>query len=626
MSKEKFIKIKQFSKNFFKRVFRTSTLAVIFTIAAIISAFTTYKAFTNEYDFINDSSSKVLNLIVIDSILLLIIIVLLSKKIVQLLFARKHGYVGSKMQTRIVLMFSLVAIIPTILMTIFSLFFFNSGIQSWFNEKVSGAIDGSINVARVYLEEHKKIIGADILGVARDLNRDVDNLRRKPNQFDQKLAILAGVRKLPEAIVFQYKSIDTPFQIISKTKISYTLGIVLKNLDNDVIERVKKGELIILTDESDDRVIAITRLEDYVDSYLIVGRYTDNKIINYIKSTEGAANEYKKLKDDISIFQLNFFIVFIVISLLILFAVIWLGFAYAVSITNPIKNLISATENIKDGDFSVRVQEGNKNDEMSSLGKAFNDMSEKLEEQRTELISAQRRSAWSDVARRIAHEIKNPLTPIQLSTDRLRNKYSKDLENADDFKKYLNTISRNVESIGSMVDEFVGFARIPAPIFEMNNILDLVNEVVFARSETLNNINLTINTSELENKYFYCDSNQISRMVTNLIKNSEESIKEKMEVEDCDFKSIIDITIKSNDDGLNILIRDNGKGFDESGIEKITEPYVTTKNKGSGLGLAIVKKIIEDHNGIIKFSNYELGACVSIFFQIKQDQMKQDKI
>lgn len=616
------LKIKPLVKNIFSHVFKTRTLTIIFTIASIISAFTTYKAFTKQYDFSNDSSSEVLNLIVIDSILLLIIIVLLVKKIVQLLFARKQGSVGSKTQTKIVLMFSLVAIIPTILMTIFSLFFFNSGIQSWFNEKVSGAIDGSINVARLYLEEHKKIIGADILGVARDLNRDVNNLRKKPNQFDQKLSILAGVRKLPEAIVFQYKSQDEPINIISRTKISFTLNMVINNLGSDIIERVKEGELVILTNDKDDRVIAITKLEDYLDSYLIVGRYVDNKIINYIESTEGAANEYKKLKDDISIFQLNFFIVFIVISLLILFAVIWLGFSYAVSFTKPIKNLISATENIKDGDFSVRVQEGKKNDEMSSLGKAFNDMSVKLEEQRTELISAQRRSAWSDVARRIAHEIKNPLTPIQLSTDRLRNKYSSQLEHADDFKKYLNTISRNVASIGNMVDEFVSFARIPAPIFEMNDILDLVNEVVFAREETLKDINLTIDASKLQNNYIYCDSNQIARVVTNLIKNSEESIKDKMEVEDSNFKAIIEIVISTVGDKLSIEINDNGKGFDESSLDKITEPYVTTKETGSGLGLAIVKKIIEDHNGIVKFNNSEIGARVSMFFQIDQKHIK----
>jgi len=611
--KSKFI-LPAFLYLFLKRLGRARNLAIILATGSIISVMATYFFITRSENPFGPDPRNVLGLIVVDLILLLALVSVISKRVARLIIERRKGSVGSRLQTRIVVMFSLVAIIPSITMAIFSLVFFNYGIDSWFDKKVSTAIEGSVEIAKSYLEEHKKIISADILGMANDLNREAYNIRKNPRSFSSKLSILAGIRKLPEAIVFQYNNERN--SILARTNFSFSLGMILEEMSLDIIHKAKEGELITLTNDNDDRVIALMRLDNYFDTYLLVGRFVDNKIINHIELTQGAASEYTKLKSNVSEVQIRLFIVFVIVALLLLFAVVWFGFIFAVALVTPVRGLISATEKIKDGDLSVRVPEGHENDEIATLGRAFNNMAKQLEHQRTELISAQRRSAWSDIARRIAHEIKNPLTPIQLATDRLKKKYSGKLNEDEVFEKYIDTISRNVLSIGNMVEEFVSFARIPQPVFSHNDICKLVKDVIFSREER--NSKIAINYKINEHPIILnCDENQIARVMTNLIKNAEEAVEERI-LQDKRFKhGIINVNVNAQKQQCVVEIKDNGKGFPENIIEHLTEPYVTTKSKGTGLGLAIVKKIIEDHNGELKFTNVAGGACVSIYFPLE---------
>lgn len=589
---------------------RSRNLAVIFTIASAVSVVATYFAITNSGNPFGPDPKNVLGLILIDLTFLLALTAVISKRVVRLIIERRKGLAGSRLQTRIVVMFSLVAIIPSIVMAVFSLVFFHYGIQSWFDSKVSTAIEGSVEIATLYLEEHKKIIGSDILGMANDLNRAASNIRKSPRSFNSKLSILAGIRKIPGAVVFKRNhDVNT---IIARTNLSFSLEDIIDELSYNLMGKATKGELVILTNDKDDRVIALIRLENYFNTYLIVSRFVDTNIINHIELTEGAANEYTKLKAGISSLQIKLFIVFVIVSVLLLLVVVWAGFIFAVSLVKPVSSLISATEKVKGGDFSTRVQEGHEDDEMAMLGRAFNRMAEQLEYQRAELISAQRRSAWSDVARRIAHEIKNPLTPIQLATDRLRRKYSDNVEDKEVFSKYVNTISRNVNSIGNMVEEFVSFARIPQPVFSDNDIRELVGDVVFSRQSNEVQINFSAPDQPI---ILHCDANQIARIMTNLLKNAEESIQDKKNSGN-QVDSRIDVGVSLIDGRCDITIKDNGKGFDNSVFERLTEPYVTTKSKGTGLGLAIVRKIVEDHNGELKFSNIEGGACVCLSFPL----------
>lgn len=586
---------------------RSRNLALIFTVASAVSVMATYFAITRSQTPFGPDPKSILALIVVDLVLLLALAGIISKRLVRLVVERRKGQVGSRLQTRIVVMFSLVAIIPSIVMAVFSLVFFNYGIQTWFDKKVSTAIDGSVNIAKLYLEEHKKIIGADILGMANDLNRAAYSIRKNPRSFSSKLSILAGIRKIPEAIVFQNSGHRN--LIVARTNLSFSLEMLIEELSEEHLDEAKDGDLVIITNDKDDRVIALMRLENYFDTYLIVSRLVDTNILNYIEMTEGAANEYTRLESGISALQIKLYIVFVIVSVLLLLVVVWAGLIFAVNLVRPVSSLISATEKVKEGDLSARVFEGHENDEIATLARAFNRMAEQLEHQRKELISAQRRSAWSDIARRIAHEIKNPLTPIQLATDRLRKKYYDNVSDKEVFSKYVNTISKNVNSIGNMVEEFVSFARIPPPVFANNDICELVSEVVFSREGSKSEIIF----EALEHPIILnCDANQISRVMTNLIKNAEESIEESGKL-----NGIIKVNIERGDGRCNITIEDNGKGFQESMVERLTEPYVTTKSKGTGLGLAIVKKIVEDHNGELKFFNIEGGACVYLSFPLE---------
>lgn len=595
---------------------RSRNLAIILAIASVISIVATYLAIARMHTPIGPEPRNVLILILIDLILLLSLAILISKRFIKLIIERRKGIIGSRLQTRIVIMFSLVAMIPTVIMVISSAVFFNYGIQSWFNNKVGTAIDGSVDIARSYLEEHKDMIRVDIVGMANDINHDAINLRRDPRSFSQKLSFLAGIRKLPEALVFQKSGYDK-VTILAATNLSFSLQLDLEDLPKDVLARVQNGELVTLTSDSDDRVIAISRLENFFDTYLLVGRFVDNKIINYIEATQGAAKEYNSLKNNISRLQIKFFIVFIIVSLLLLLATAWVGFTFAVYLVKPISSLLEATDKVKKGDFSARVKEGHINDEMATLSRAFNRMSEQLDRQRSELISAQRRVAWEDVARRIAHEIKNPLTPIQLAAERLSKKYSGQVEDSETFNKYLNTISRNANSIGGMVDEFAGFARIPAPVFLSNNMCEILADVIFAREGIASGVEFETKISQTP-IIKACDAGQISQVFTNLIKNAEESIQERKAADKEFTKGIIKVKISKIMNKCAISIKDNGKGFSSDIKERITEPYVTTKSKGTGLGLAIVKKIVEDHGGIIEFKNVSGGACVYLSFPLQQ--------
>lgn len=596
--------------SFIRKITKTRTIALIVSVATLISIVFTYLTITGS-DPLGPDPQNVIAFILTDLILLLTLAFIISRRFVKLIVERKKGSVGSRLQTRIVVMFSIVAIIPTIIMTVFSAIFLNYGIQSWFNQRVSAAIEGSVAIADAYLEEHKKIIKADVLGAASDLNRESYRLRKRSQRsFSQALSLLASIRKIPEAIVFQQNTGHK--KTLAKTPISFALQLQMDELSPDLINRASSGELVIITSDSDDRVIALVKLQNYFDTYLLIGRFVDRNIINHIETTTEGANQYTRLKAEVSNLQIKFLIIFIIISLLLLLVVVWLGMIFANTLVHPISVLVSATEKVKAGILSTRVKEGHENDEIATLSRAFNRMIEQLERQRKELISAQRSAAWSDVARRIAHEIKNPLTPIHLAADRLKRKYADQVEDKETYNKYVETITRHVADIGKIVEEFANFARMPAPVFNNEDIIKIVEDVIFSREGI--NKNISYKVQKPENAVLInCDSSKLTQVFTNLLKNAEEAINEAGIK-----KGIINITMSANKTSCKIKIKDNGPGIPVDILEHVMEPYVTKKNKGTGLGLAIVKKIVEEHDGSIVCTNTNKGACILIEFPINK--------
>jgi len=243
-------------------------------------------------------------------------------------------------------------------------------------------------------------------------------------------------------------------------------------------------------------------------------------------------------------------------------------------------------------------------------------MTDQLRTQQEKLIINERHEAWESLARKLAHEIKNPLTPIQLTVDRLKNKYSNKLESyeKEDYSKSLKIIGKQINQIENLVNEFSDFARMPKPTLKDNNLVIIVKDNINLLKELDENILLNFNYSK-DDIFFNSDSEQLSRVFLNLIKNSIESIQEKMS-KIVNFKGKIDIILNDDDVFIEFIIKDNGVGFGvfSNSIKDILNPYFTTKKEGTGLGLAIVNKIINDHQGLLNFTSLDDGAKISIKF------------
>jgi two-component system nitrogen regulation sensor histidine kinase NtrY len=235
----------------------------------------------------------------------------------------------------------------------------------------------------------------------------------------------------------------------------------------------------------------------------------------------------------------------------------------------------------------------------------------------TDLMSAQRMAAWGDVARRIAHEIKNPLTPIQLSAERLKRRYLKQIkEDPETFSMCTDTIIRQVGDIGRMVDEFSSFARMPRPTVKEEDAKELCQQALFLQRNGNPGIRYTANLPA-HPVPLNCDRRQVSQVLTNILKNSAEAIEGRDEQPDTTLpQGEIGLSLIEDDSGLRIVVEDNGRGLPKEGRERLTEPYMTTRSKGTGLGLAIVKKIMEDHGGFLSLQDREGGGTrISLVFR-----------
>jgi len=303
----------------------------------------------------------------------------------------------------------------------------------------------------------------------------------------------------------------------------------------------------------------------------------------------------------------------LVVSLFLFLSII-ISINFAARLTQPIINLIGASERISSGDLNAKVPKIDTNKEFKKLNENFNLMIDRLKKQQDKLLLSERHAAWENVARKLAHEIKNPLTPIQLSIDRIKEKYSENVkEENSKLSTYLDTIAKQIKDIEFLINEFSDFARMPKPTLKKIDLNKLLSRSVnlYELSESY----IKFNFQKLKsNIYLNCDEEQLNRVFINLIKNSIESIQEKKN-KNADFKGKIDLDIKQDSDYIYVTFIDNGIGFDKIDKTKMVTPYFSTKKKGTGLGLAIVTKIINDHNGTINFNSTKDGAKVEIILQ-----------
>src|SRR5215471_2557528 len=695
-------------------------IAIALAIPALGSGVATYLALTGVPPF-GPHPSAVLSLLNLDLVLLLALGAIVAKRLIEVWAERRRGLAGSRLQIRLVVLFSLIAVTPTIIVAIFSYLFFTFGIEAWFSDKVRTAITESLAVAEAYLHEHQQAIRADVLAMANDLNRDVVKLALNPEHLDQVVSAQAALRGLAEAMVF-----DRAGHVLARSSLSFTLGF--EPIPDEAMHLADTGDVAIMTNDSDDRVRALVRLNQFGDVYLYVGRFIEPRVLKYMEETQRAAAQYERLEGQRSGFQITFALIFVMVAMLFLVAAVAIGIHFATQLAIPVSRLITAAEQVRGGDLAARVPESDKDDELASLSRAFNRMTYQIESQQrelreanrqlderrrftetvltgvsagvigldslgrvnlpnrsasallgadleqsigqdlaevapemagllaeaerrperlaeshvqlvrgnstrtllvriaaehngrnlsgfvvtfddiTELLSAQRKAAWADIARRIAHEIKNPLTPIQLAAERLRRRYLKEIkQDAETFTICTDTIIRHVGDIGRMIDEFSSFARMPAPVLKPENLIEIVRQTVFlqrtAHPELLFEAVLPSRSVTVR-----CDARLVSQALINIVKNAIESIQARVAERGPDPAGHIRVSVSNMAGQAAVIVEDNGNGLPQQGRERLTEPYVTTRAKGTGLGLAIVKKIMEDHQGELVLEDGETGG------------------
>ncbi len=697
----------------------TLTLA----IGALLLAIATFVVLSDGSPFGPTRPGVVVGLVLGNLAFVLLLLVALAGRLVRVWAERRRGYAGSRLHTRLVVLFAVVAIVPAMLVAGFAAFFFNVGISAWFSDRVRVALNESLAASRAYLAEHQQNIRADALAMANDLNRAVVLLPEQSLTFARVLATQAGVRGLTEAVVFE----PVLGRVIAHAGI--TSSFLLDPPPADAVETARAGEVSVITGEENDRARAVVALAPATGLLLMIGRPVDPQVIEHMQRTEDAVEAYQTLDRNREGLQVTFVVIFAAAALLVLLSAILIGLVLANQLARPIGRLIQAAERVRQGDLSVRVEEGTSDDEVATLSRAFNRMTNQVAAQRNELmeayrqlderrrftegvlggvsagvigldadgaielpnrrasellgrdldaalgqplldavpelaplidaldtargsgtaeirigpqnarrtllariavespeasdrggyvltfdditalVTAQRQAAWADVARRIAHEIKNPLTPIQLSAERLKRRYLKQItEDPDTFRQCTDTIVRQVGDIGRMVDEFSAFARMPQPVIRPESATRIAQDALVLPREAHPHISYATRFPE-EPPVIPCDRRLIGQALTNLLANAADAIAMRIAEEQLADPAApaagrIELAVEPHEEGVRISVTDDGVGLPlGEERERLAEPYVTHKQKGTGLGLAIVKKVLEDHGGTLTLAD-----------------------
>jgi len=649
-------------------------------------------------------------LVLSNLVVLLLLGAVLAGRITRIWVEQRRGSAGSRLHVRLVLLFSVVAITPAIVVAVFATAFFNLGIQSWFNDSVRTALNEGLEASRGYLDEHRNNIRADVLGMANDIARDGQFVASDPYALGQILQTQTVLRGLTEAIIYE------PVTGSVFAGVGPMSGFGVEPAPPEATEQAKNGDVAVLGSPDDNQVRAVVQLNTKPSLMLLIGRPVDQQILSHMVRTERAVAEYKQLDENRSGLQVTFALIFALVALLVLCAAVLIGLVLANQIARPVGRLILAAERVRAGDLSVRVPEIQSQDDVAGLSRAFNRMTGQLASQRTELMdaysqidgrrrftetvlagvsagvigldasanvelpnraaselvgmdlmaaiglplgqvvpefaplldqaadqperartaevqigppsrrrtllvrigadlhggrpdgyvvtfdditelqSAQRKAAWADVARRIAHEIKNPLTPIQLSAERLKRRFTKEItSDPETFAQCADTIVRHVGDIGRMVDEFSAFARMPLPVLRPEDAGRIAREALVLQRSARPEIVWSTDIPE-RGPMALCDRRLVGQALTNLLQNAADAVAMRPRGPG-EPAGHISLSVRTADGLVTLQVRDDGVGFPDEDRERLTEPYITHKPKGTGLGLAIVKKIMEDHGG-----------------------------
>lgn len=692
-------------------------LTLVFVLLGPVLAIITFIS----ADLFEKTTSTILlrNLLLLDLIYVLIIAGLVAVRITKLILSRRSRTSGSRLHTRLTKVFTLIALLPTIIVAIFATISINFGLEGWFSSNVQKVVENSMMAAKAYENEQKQYLVNDLNYLANVLNSEISKNRLIEEGYVRNVLSKFQPNSISESFI-----IDFTGDIRLRGERSYLFDF--EKISNSDIDKAISGQIVIIKDWPTNEFRAIKKLSEYNNRLLYVSRIVDGNILQLLDETQDTVLLYQQIENERYGLLFKFGLLYIAFSLVMILIAVWMALWFAEKLSKPVGRLAEAAKKVGSGDFDIKVMEENTKDEIAFLSKVFNRMTNRLKNQRnkllennktvehqrefleaivsgvsggiisinkedkieiinnaaklilklkdnknfvdqkiskvikefnpiikkvknldldfmseeliinknkrslhillriskryigskvykgfiltfddiTDLIYAQKNAAWVDVARRIAHEIKNPLTPIKLSAEQLKKKvFSKSNISEFNINEYSNMIIRQTEVLQRIVDEFSEFARMPEPRKKMININDLVKNSVLLQKAVYDDIQFNLHLNNLSSNIFG-DSAMLSQALTNLLKNSVESINssKKKIINKEKVIGIIDIFTNLNNNFLEIKIIDTGIGLDNK-ITNFFEPYVTTKQNGTGLGLAIVRKIIEQHDGSLNIYN-----------------------
>ena len=582
------------------KIIKNFNWIILSSFLCIFMGIVTFLTFINE-GFVPLTDKNLQTLLIIDIFLLLIFFGLIFRNFYRFYYTGKKNKKGAQTNLKYISVFSLFTVIPSLIVAIFSLFIFNFGVQNYFDKQITKAVNNSFDVAKNYLEESKENVLSDVILMSVGLNRASSLYYSNPNRFKNIMRSEKLLRRIDDVYL-----IDSLGNILMSDVRDITEEFVVPS-DQDY-DQVLEGKPVFISGSLENKTTVMTKLNSLVDTYLYISRNIDPETLRYLNETEQAVSFYYSVENSQTGIKVTFAIIYIIVVTLLLFLSTSIAITFASRLTKPIINLIGASDSISKGALDVKVPELETDEEFRDLNKNFNSMIQRLKEQQDKLLLTERYEAWESVARKLAHEIKNPLTPIQLSIDSLREKYKNKLSNqSQEFEKYLQTINRQIKDIEKLVNEFSNFARMPRPILKRLNIVDLVKRSLdFVKMTTKNSIKLKF---EKENLFINGDEDQLNRVFINLFKNSEEALSD-MSKKDPNFKGNIYIEINDNNEYIVCRLTDNGPGITDA--KKAMTPYFTTKKTGTGLGLPIVTKIINEHSGNFKIQKQKKGNGTQI--------------
>lgn len=709
------------------------SLAIV--VAALLSSVATF-LILNGLTPLVPTQNVVLGALGLTAVLVLAIIGIVAFQVVKLLKARRRQTAGAGLHFQIAGIFSLVALFPAVLMAAFATVSIERTLDTVFSTRVNGIVNNSVDVAKAYLAESGQVILSDTLGIARELEGNAAAFRDDKQAFDRLFSAVVSMRNLPAAFL-----IDSRGNLLTAAAGD---GSDYRAPPAPYIASAIDGRIVRVSWDLSNGLAALKKLPTFEDVYLYVVRPANPNVYRLLERTQNNILEFQYLQQARGYMQFDFTMMYVLLALTLLGSAIWTGLAFADRLVMPIRKLITAAQEVSQGNLNVQLNDGFTRDDIGRLGATFKKMTVDLETQRaglmsanaqlderrrfieavlsgvtagvigldsqgcvtlinrsarqllrlksekltgkplnsavpefaeiieksqrqarskpvhaqvtivresgernfavqvtreeedksgygvvvtfddvTELTVAQRTSAWADIARRIAHEIKNPLTPIQLSAERIRRKYGDSITaDREVFDKCIATIVRHVGDIGRMVDEFSSFARMPNAVFEQQDVREIVREAVILFQMSRPEIEYKIDMLG-ESVPALCDRRLLTQAVTNLVKNASEAVDAYQAANgQAQEKGRVVIRLRTADHRFVIGVIDNGCGLPKENRHRLIEPYVTTRQKGTGLGLAIVQRITEQHGGALQLEDapaeegYTHGAWIRMSIPI----------